>query len=514
MLKCACNRKTKRPNHESLEAADNTPMEGIEDISASHSHTTAGNITRQPPGLPTANTTLAVHPQMVQDPLHTGLTQSIQSGSSNDTTSHYQNGHPAAAAPTSTQDYDPQRMYEGYIEDEFSRNGEIIMAAHSTRTISRTQIPTWQMVSTATDTSSIRSLLAALAFDLETTGPWNALGLSRLEGPTPNTHMLQSRRDVAIKLIDSCSAALNEHAQQEIHKIRADIGQACEKCCADLDTNAQERRHLKGNNRNVPRWMEPSDDLLAHLTRQTTTNGKIALHLSNLTSADITSHTNIMDVTACRQIHKHLCGTPDEIERALTHLGDQPLTTWAPTDNGQLLKVAAAVRNIHNTRTGQAQLTLAVPFDPYSACDKATDITDVWDHPLLHTKWKDVVVDITLLTPPTRIVVSGLHAPIHAHKCISLFTLGRPNSRALPQLTSWQPNFFSFTSGPIINVDTPAQYSHAARGLITTMGLPALQTVDHPRPSLGTTKDMPRSTIQLHMEHGKLSPIHLETLLT
>ena len=234
MLKCACNRKTKRPNHESLEAADNTPMEGIEDISASHSHTTAGNITRQPPGLPTANTTLAVHPQMVQDPLHTGLTQSIQSGSSNDTTSHYQNGHPAAAAPTSTQDYDPQRMYEGYIEDEFSRNGEIIMAAHSTRTISRAQIPTWQMVSTATDTSSIRSLLAALAFDLETTDPWNTLGLSRLEGPTPNTHMLQSRRDVALKFIDSTSSTLCEDAHREITKIRATICKACDDCCANL----------------------------------------------------------------------------------------------------------------------------------------------------------------------------------------------------------------------------------------------------------------------------------------
>ena len=46
------------------------------------------------------------------------------------------------------------------------------------------------------------------------------------------------------------------------------------------------------------------------------------------------------------------------------------------------------------------------------------------------------------------------------------------------------------------------------------MGLPALQTIDHPRPSLGTTKEMPRSTIQLHMEHGKLLPIYLEALLT
>ena len=258
--------------------------------------------------------------------------------------------------------------------------------------------------------------------------------------------------------------------------------------------------------------MEPSDDLLEYLTTLPPTNAKIALHLSNLTTADITAHTKVTDVNTTRQIHTHLCGPPNEIERALTRHGVQPLLTWAPTDNGQVLKVAAAVRNIHNTKAGQTQLTLAVPFDPYPACD--TDITDVWDHPLLHTKWRDVVVDVSLLTPPTRIVVSGMHAPIHAHKCISLFTLGQPSAYALPRLTTWRLNFFSFTSGPIINIDTPTQFSLAIRGVITNMGLPALQTIDHPRPSLGTTKDTPRSSIQLHMEHGKLSPIHLEALLT
>ena len=178
----------------------------------------------------------------------------------------------------------------------------------------------------------------------------------------------------------------------------------------------------------------------------------------------MTAHTNVTDVTTARQIHNHLCGPPEEIERALARLGDQPLLTWAPTDNGQLLKVAAAVRKLHNTRAGQAQLILAIPFDPYPACDKITDITDVWDHPLLHTKWRDVVVDVSLLTPPTRIVVSGIHAPIHAHKCISLFTLGQPTAHALPRLTTWRLNFFSFTSGPIITVDIPTQFSSAVRG--------------------------------------------------
>ena len=172
--------------------------------------------------------------------------------------------------------------------------------------------------------------------------------------------MLQSRRDVATKFIDSSSATLHEASHREITKIRGNICKACDDCCANLETNAQERRHLKRNNRNVPRWMEPSDDLLEYLTALLPTNGKIALHLSNLTSADITSHTKTSDVNTCRQIHTHLCGPPDEIERALTQQGDQTLLTWAPTDNGQLLKLAAAVRNMHDTRAGQSQLISAV----------------------------------------------------------------------------------------------------------------------------------------------------------
>ena len=472
-----------------------------------------GNTSSASSGHQTAASATPVRPQTVLDPLHTGLSQNILATEADRYDQRSQLATSAARQPTAVS-FDAEHMYYEYVETEITRSGELIAAAQAARGKTRAEIPSWHTLSTATDTTPIRSLLAALAFNTETSEPWSTLGLSRLEGPKPSMHMLQSRRDVALKLIDSCPATLHELALRDITKIRADICSACDDCCANLETNAQERRHLKGSNRNVPRWMEPSDDLLAYLTTLLPTTGKIALHLSNLTTADITVYKNITDVDTTRQIQTHLCGPPDEIERALTRLGDQPILTWAPTDNGQLLKVAAAVRNLHNTRAGQAQLILAVPFDPYPACDKVTDITDVWDHPLLHAKWRDVVVDVSLLTPPTRIVVSGMHAPIHAHKCISLFTLGQPNTYALPRLTTWRLNFFSFASGPIINVDTPTQFSRAVRGLITTMGLPALQTIDHPRPSLGTTKEMPRSTIHLHMEHGKLSPIHLEAMLT
>ena len=116
-------------------------------------------------------------------------------------------------------------------------------------------------------------------------------------------------------------------------------------------------------------------------------------------------------------------------------------------------------------------------------------------------------------SPPTRIIVSGTHAPIHAQKCIALFTLGLQQAPTLPSLKAWRPNFFSFATGPTITIDTPEHCRHSVRAVIDTLGLPALQSIDSFRPSLGSTRDMPRTALHLHFETGKITPMHMETLL-
>ena len=454
-----------------------------------------------------------VQPQTVQDPLHTGLSQNLQDTT---TPSHDTQGQPTTIPTTplpTTDCNDAEQLYSGFVEDEMLRSSELITAAYTTMGRKRPDVPTWQTLSTTTNSTAIRELLTALAFNAETTDSWNVLGLSRLEGPKPTIHLLQSRRDVAFKLVDSCTQFLHDAAQREMQGIKQHIGNASNECCNNLESNLRERKLLKGSSRNVPRWMEPSEELHTYLAAQTQPHGRLALHLSNLKKVDIAKQHWAVDVDTCRQLHSHLCGPPDEIERTLTRWGDQTLLTWAPIDNGQLLKVAAAVRKIHHTTAGQAQLTLAVPFDPYPACDSITDITDIWDHPLLHTKWQDVVTNVTLLTPPTRIVVSGAHAPIHTMKCIGLFTLGHASTRAQPQLSTWRLNFFKFEAGPIFIVDVPAQFRHTTKSMLIAMGLPAVQTIDNPRPSLGATPDQPRSAIRVHLEPGKLTPLHTEALL-
>ena len=253
--------------------------------------------------------------------------------------------------------------------------------------------------------------------------------------------------------------------------------------------------------------------MLSYLKSNSPPHCRMAVHLSNLRGADLGSNSYAADVFTSRNLHSHLCGPTEEIERALTNWGDRALITWAPTDNGQLLKVAAVARKLFNSHAGQAHLILAVPFDPYPAFDSVSDITDVWDHPLLHDKWKDVLIDVNFLIPPSRIVVSGAFAPIHAQKCLALFVLGLPGLPAVPRLTNWRPTFYSFASGPVVNIDVPCQCRYAVKGIISTMRLPAVNAIDHPRTSLGSTKEARRAVIQVHLHAGQISPLHMEALL-
>ena len=529
--------RTERSNDCDRDTADDTPMEGIEQTAAERVHTTPGNNTSPPPGLSAKSTTILaptndrtpstnensstalvsspsipspIQPQSVQDPLATGLSHTYQTLEQHTIST---NNDPATAAASSssastTESATFQFFYSEYVEDEFLRSAELITAARTDRQCF--EIPTWQKLTSTSDSSAIRSLLAALAFDIQATDEWNTLGLSRLEGPKPNVLMLKSRRDVASKLIDSCIPYLSEVAQQEMSRAKNKIHQACDDCCNGLEANARERKSIKGITRQVPRWFEPSQEMLAFLLAQTPQEGKLAMHLSNLNGTDIARSTAVVDTPTCRQLHANLCGPPEEIERTLGRWGKQPLLTWAPIDNGQLLKVAAAVRKLIASTPTQAALVLVVPFDPYPACEHVSNLTDVWDHPLLHEKWNDVLVDINLIIPPTRIIVSGTHAPIHTCKCLALFTLGRANTPATPRLTTYRPKFYSFGSGPVIYVDVPAQFRFAIKGVVSSLNIPGVQEIDNPRNSLGSTKEAPRASIQVHMQAGRIPPVHME----
>ena len=111
-------------------------------------------------------------------------------------------------------------------------------------------------------------------------------------------------------------------------------------------------------------------------------------------------------------IYSNLCGSSKSILDVLQTSTSTPILTWAPQDQGQLLKVATAVRE-GNARGAFSQMMLAIPFDAFPGCKRAEDITDIWTHPLLTKKWADTVVRIQLLAPPSHMIFTDPVAPIH-----------------------------------------------------------------------------------------------------
>ena len=154
-------------------------------------------------------------------------------------------------------------LYAEYIEEEICRSAELIQAknaVHGTPTV-----PTWEEL---TDGHALERLLSALAFNLHAQDCWTVLGLGRLEGPKPSRQMLASRRDVGLKLLGAIpTQQLSAMASDTIQTHKDKLTGACSACSEELDKVLRERgrKMLKGEDaRNVPRWFEPSSDLISH----------------------------------------------------------------------------------------------------------------------------------------------------------------------------------------------------------------------------------------------------------
>ena len=192
-----------------------------------------------PPGLPTP---AAIQPHLVQDPLSIGMLQSLQPTEENNRNDANEQATTTPTAPThsSTTSLNLQQLYAEFIEDEIGRSSELIAAA---RTDGKTaEVPTWQDLAAASDTTAIRALLTALAFTTDSdTDSWTRLSLSRLEGPKPNHNLLQCRRHIALKIMESCTASLTEGAEQELEELKSTIRKACDDSCSELESVMKER---------------------------------------------------------------------------------------------------------------------------------------------------------------------------------------------------------------------------------------------------------------------------------
>ena len=275
---------------------------------------------------------------------------------------------------------------------------------------------------------------------------------------------------------------------------------------------------LKGEDaRNVPRWFEPSSDLISHFRGRGMANpaatSRTALHLSNILKYNFTESPGVMDVTETRALHAQLCGLLEMIEQTLSQLQYSEIVTWAPTDNGQLLQVATAMKNLAGRNVRAPRLLLVMPIDPYPGCEQVSDVLDIWGHPLMGKRWHGIVQSITVLAQPTRIIVPGLHAPMHRLKSIAFFSLEPTLQPPTCDMLNWRNILFEYDIGPVVVVDIPTSEAVVATHLLQSLQIPGLRSLDLPRPSLGSTSGAPRSAIHVHLGQNTATPLFMEMVM-
>ena len=346
--------------------------------------------------------------------------------------------------------------------------------------------------------NEIKTYLEAAGFTFNSPSPFGILGFSELDGPEVTTVRLEARRDRADKFISHWST---EGSSAECNQLSATINLACERCMVMLKDVQAKRRTIKGITKGTDHWRELSHDTLSFLTGFTppgcTTSPKVATQFSNVFKQDLTVHRNLESIPQTRLLFSQLSSQPCVISHALSGI-TTPLITWGPDNPSQVLKVASTFRELHAQGKGPSSLSLLLHFNMLPGCTEAEQITDLWRHPFHGNRWKELVTDITLLTPPMLMILSGKNAPIHVRKGLAIITLGTCSSAAIPRTLSWQENIFDHHTFQSIWIEVPHEHRWHIYGQIPALRLPGLIHTDKPRPSMGSHPEDPWVCIKLH----------------
>jgi hypothetical protein len=407
------------------------------------------------------------------------------------------------------------------IENDILEMMDIIQASKAINNDqqSNQNIPNIQQLQLAT-TQQIVLFLEAIAYNPKHHDPLRVLGLFELDGPTPTEELVEHRRKVATKIIEHFA---NPQLHTEASDLIQHINEAAEQCNELLPTVHQTRKTMKGINKNTPRWLELGHTALDYFQQFAATlpnpQTKIATQLSQIAPKHHRNNnhapntSNIASITESRALYTNFNSPPNIINTTIAALS-QPVITWAPENGEQCMKLASAYREARLKGIGPEYLILLAPIDPIPGCDDTTKILDIWKHPLLNNKLKDIISNIHFSTPAHTIYTSGKTSPQQTQKDMAIFTLQLNNYRLPPQLTHWTTTQYKFNNYTTIWIDCPSAHKWHIYHSIDNLHIPGIITTDKPRPSRGSSNKHPQSTIKIHLGDDVGSQLQVQTVVS
>ncbi|CAK0856827.1 unnamed protein product [Prorocentrum cordatum] len=252
-----------------------------------------------------------------------------------------------------------------------------------------------------------------LGYHMEGTDGWKLFGITKYEGLDPGRATIHRPADL---LQD-----LEQDAKREwLHK--GDI--ALQQCIGELKNVMRERKDMLSTKDRLPCWVEADAAVLEHLMKEISRGSSCMLKLSNvLRSVDpVLQGHSLVTMLEAREFVDKLIQGGEHTDDALQRLEGRGVVTWCPTGREDIGRICAGIAKAAMAGRS-AQVSLVIPLDPRLGCHSIRQFCDTWSHELLQGKWAPFIRHVQLSHEPMKIVVTGLHAPMHQVKSLCMVTL-------------------------------------------------------------------------------------------
>jgi hypothetical protein len=403
----------------------------------------------------------------------------------------------------------PVAFTHNLIETAVLQHFELIQAAASINSDSIGLIPKHGL----SGWLQLLRALAGLAYAPSAEDSWHRLGIAPLSGTAPTEAMIEQRFAVAAMLLSAAHGPSWPQAEKAAAAQALDQMEQARASCIDLLKGVLRERARDPRNA-CPQWSELGSEARAVILCSAPVEGEVvATQLSNILGIadDIVCPDRVLPPEGARSFVSRLAL---DGARTLAAVEAPGIVCWAPTDASALARLLTAYVQHAAMASKPCSLRLLVPLDTIPGSASATDLIDLWSHPLLADKWRAIVRNIEFTSQPMEVVLPGKVGPTTSPKTLMFATISASTAYAPPSIRSVALPLFELGRGKCLRVDClTTDMMEVRRALHKVLAGTPTRWAD-PLRSPGSTTTAARTIIGCHFAPGAVTALELRMLIS
>jgi hypothetical protein len=355
--------------------------------------------------------------------------------------------------------------------------------------------------------------LQGLAYAPEAVDPWHRLGITPHAGQPPSEATIEQRYAVAETLLAAADGPYWAYGDKGAATQALEQLVLARDACINLLPEVL-RTRAKDPRNGVPPWAELGSEARGVMICSAAVPGElVATQLSDIlgTAEDSECPDRVLRPEAARSLALRLAA---DGRSTLAAFEAQGIACWAPTDTSALGRLLAAYAQHAATVPQPCTLRLLVPLDSIPGSSTATDLLDLWNHPLLGDKWHAIVRNIQFTSQAMEVVLSGRVAPTSSPKVLLIATVSVTTPFAPPSIRSVAEPLFELGRGRCLRVDCLTNDIMPTRRVIGSVLSNLATRWADPTRSPGSTTTSPRTILSCHFAPGALTALEIRMLVS